>query len=215
MAATERLTVQQGERGLHALLQRALGLQDDAYARFQRVGEHDVDVFVTTPFDCVASRRVCGTVSRDGAVVPARWVLEALDTAPGEPGELGVSQDQNWPGALPPAQGFTLREEVPIATARQLADEGRNLARQFAGPLGPPVSLLDGVVITVDADERGPKLEIPMRAIFTCTSLALIPGFEAPVEVPRYLRISSAGRWVRIDAPFGTVYHSKSLSLFV
>lgn len=215
MAATETLTVQQGERGLRALLQRALGLQDDAYARFQRVGEHDVDVFVTTPFDCVASRRVCGTVSRDGAVVPARWVLEALDTAPGEPGELGVSQDQNWPGALPPAQGFALREEVPIATARQLADEGRNLARQFAGPLGPPVSLLDGVVITVDADERGPKLEIPMRAIFTCTSLALIPGFEAPVEVPRYLRISSAGRWVRIDAPFGTVYHSKSLSLFV
>lgn len=215
MSSTETLAVQQGQRGLRALLQRALGLQDDAYARFQRVGEHDVDVFVTTPFDCVASRRVRGTVSRDGAVVPALRVLEALDTATGEPGDLGVSQDQNWPGALPPAQGFTLREEVPIATARQLADEGRNLARQFAGPLGPPVSLLDAVVITVDADERGPKLEIPMRAVFTCTSLGLIPGFEVPVEVPRYLRVSSAGRWVRIDAPFGTVYHSKSLSLLV
>lgn len=212
MATTETLTVEQGERGLRALLQRALALQDDAYARFQRVGEHDVDVFVTTPFDCVVSRRVRGTVSRDGAVVPARRVLEALDTAPGT---LGAAQDQNWPGALPPAEGFTLREEVPISTARQLADEGRNLARQFAGPLGPPVSLLDAVVITVDADDRGPKLEIPMRAVFTCTSLGLIPGFEAPVEVPRYLRVSSAGRWVRIDAPFGTVYHSKSLSLFV
>lgn len=212
MATTETLTVEQGERGLRALLQRALVLQDDAYARFQRVGEHDIDVFVTTPFDCVASRRVRGTVSRDGAVVPARRVLEALDTATGA---LGAAQDQNWPGALPPAQGFVLREEVPISTARQLADEGRNLARQFAGPLGPPVSLLDAVVITVDADDRGPKLEIPMRAVFTCTSLGLIPGFEAPVEVPRYLRVSSAGRWVRIDAPFGTVYHSKSLSLFV
>lgn len=212
MATTETLTVEQGERGLRALLQRALALQDDAYARFQRVGEHDVDVFVTTPFDCVASRRVRGTVSRDGAVVPARRVLEALETSTGA---LGAAQDQNWPGALPPAQGFVLREEVPISTARQLADEGRNLARQFAGPLGPPVSLLDAVVITVDADDRGPKLEIPMRAVFTCTSLGLIPGFEAPVEVPRYLRVSSAGRWVRIDAPFGTVYHSKSLSLFV
>lgn len=212
MATTETLTVEQGERGLRALLQRALALQDDAYARFQRVGEHDVDVFVTTPFDCVVSRRVRGTVSRDGAVVPARRVLEALETSTGA---LGAAQDQNWPGALPPAQGFVLREEVPISTARQLADEGRNLARQFAGPLGPPVSLLDAVVITVDADDRGPKLEIPMRAVFTCTSLGLIPGFEAPVEVPRYLRVSSAGRWVRIDAPFGTVYHSKSLSLFV
>lgn len=212
MATTETLTVEQGERGLRALLQRALALQDDAYVRFQRVGEHDIDVFVTTPFDCVASRRVRGTVSRDGAVVPARRVLEALETSTGA---LGAAQDQNWPGALPPAQGFVLREEVPISTARQLADEGRNLARQFAGPLGPPVSLLDAVVITVDADDRGPKLEIPMRAVFTCTSLGLIPGFEAPVEVPRYLRVSSAGRWVRIDAPFGTVYHSKSLSLFV
>lgn len=212
MATTETLVVEQGERGLRALLQRALALQDDAYARFQRVGEHDVDVFVTTPFDCVVSRRVRGTVSRDGAVVPARRVLEALETSTGA---LGAAQDQNWPGALPPAQGFVLREEVPISTARQLADEGRNLARQFAGPLGPPVSLLDAVVITVDADDRGPKLEIPMRAVFTCTSLGLIPGFEAPVEVPRYLRVSSAGRWVRIDAPFGTVYHSKSLSLFV
>lgn len=212
MATTETLTVEQGERGLRALLQRALALQDDAYARFQRVGEHDVDVFVTTPFDCVVSRRVRGTISRDGAVVPARRVLEALETSTGA---LGAAQDQNWPGALPPAQGFVLREEVPISTARQLADEGRNLARQFAGPLGPPVSLLDAVVITVDADDRGPKLEIPMRAVFTCTSLGLIPGFEAPVEVPRYLRVSSAGRWVRIDAPFGTVYHSKSLSLFV
>ncbi|WP_070975237.1 hypothetical protein [Corynebacterium sp. MC3] len=212
MATTETLTVEQGERGLRALLQRVLALQDDAYARFQRVGEHDVDVFVTTPFDCVVSRRVRGTVSRDGAVVPARRVLEALETSTGA---LGAAQDQNWPGALPPAQGFVLREEVPISTARQLADEGRNLARQFAGPLGPPVSLLDAVVITVDADDRGPKLEIPMRAVFTCTSLGLIPGFEAPVEVPRYLRVSSAGRWVRIDAPFGTVYHSKSLSLFV
>ncbi|MGY6463072.1 hypothetical protein ACXIUA_03960 [Corynebacterium sp. UMB8791] len=212
MATTETLTVEQGERGLRALLQRALALQDDAYARFQRVGEHDVDVFVTTPFDCVVSRRVRGTVSRDGAVVPARRVLEVLETSTGA---LGAAQDQNWPGALPPAQGFVLREEVPISTARQLADEGRNLARQFAGPLGPPVSLLDAVVITVDADDRGPKLEIPMRAVFTCTSLGLIPGFEAPIEVPRYLRVSSAGRWVRIDAPFGTVYHSTSLSLFV
>ena len=212
MATTETLTVEQGERGLRALLQRALALQDDAYARFQRVGEHDVDVFVTTPFDCVVSRRVRGTVSRDGAVVPARRVLEVLETSTGA---LGAAQDQNWPGALPPAQGFVLREEVPISTARQLADEGRNLARQFAGPLGPPVSLLDAVVITVDADDRGPKREIPMRAVFTCTSLGLIPGFEAPIEVPRYLRVSSAGRWVRIDAPFGTVYHSTSLSLFV
>ena len=67
-------------------------------------------------------------------------------------------------------------------------------------------------MLTVSGDAG--TAEIPMRMIFTCTSLGLIPGFAAPIEVPRHLRVSSAGRWVRIDAPFGTVYRSTSLSLF-
>ena len=54
-----------------------------------------------------------------------------------------------------------------------------------------------------------------MRMIFTCTALGLIPGFAAPIDVPRHLRIATAGRWVRMDAPFGSVYHSTGLGLFV
>lgn len=47
-----------------------------------------------------------------------------------------------------------------------------------------------------------------MRMIFACTSLGLIPGFEAPAEIPRHLRVSTSGSWVRLDAPFGSVYRS-------
>ena len=36
----------------------------------------------------------------------------------------------------------------------------------------------------------------------------LIPGFEAPAEIPRHLRVSTSGSWVRLDAPFGSVYRS-------
>jgi len=96
---------------------------------------------------------------------------------------------------------------VPIGVARRLADEGRNLARQFSGPAGPPRSLLDGVVLTADADSDAP-VEIPMRMIFACTALGLIPGFEAPAEIPRHLRVATSGSWVRLDAPFGSVYRS-------
>ena len=196
--------IERGARGLTALLSRALALDAQASARIQEVGEGQLDVFVTTPFDAIASRRTSGTTTHPGATVRARAMLDALKSGTAE---VGPGRDAAWPGALPPASGFIAREEVPIGVARRLADEGRNLARQFSGPAGPPRSLLDGVVLTADADSDNP-VEIPMRMIFACTSLGLIPGFEAPAEIPRHLRVATSGSWVRLDAPFGSVYRS-------
>ena len=196
--------IERGARGLTALLSRALALDAQASARIQEVGEGQLDVFVTTPFDAIASRRTSGSTTHPGATVSARAMLDALKSGAAE---VGPAHDAAWPGALPPASGFIAREEVPIGVARRLADEGRNLARQFSGPAGPPRSLLDGVVLTADADSDNP-VEIPMRMIFACTSLGLIPGFEAPAEIPRHLRVATSGSWVRLDAPFGSVYRS-------
>ena len=196
--------IERGARGLTALLSRALALDAQASARIQEVGEGQLDVFVTTPFDAIASRRTSGSTTHPGATVSARAMLDALKSGAAE---VGPARDAAWPGALPPASGFIAREEVPIGVARRLADEGRNLARQFSGPAGPPRSLLDGVVLTADADSDAP-VEIPMRMIFACTSLGLIPGFEAPAEIPRHMRVATSGSWVRLDAPFGSVYRS-------
>ena len=196
--------MERGARGLTALLSRALALDAQASARIQEVGEGQLDVFVTTPFDAIASRRTSGSTTHPGATVSARAMLDALQSGATE---AGPARDAAWPGALPPASGFIAREVVPIGVARRLADEGRNLARQFSGPAGPPRSLLDGVVLTADADSDAP-VEIPMRMIFACTALGLIPGFEAPAEIPRHLRVATSGSWVRLDAPFGSVYRS-------
>ena len=196
--------IERGARGLTALLSRALALDAQASARIQKVGEGQLDVFVTTPFDAIASRRTSGSTTHPGATVSARAMLDALKAGAAE---VGPARDAAWPGALPPASGFIAREEVPIGVARRLADEGRNLARQFSGPAGPPRSLLDGVVLTADADSDAP-VEIPMRMIFACTALGLIPGFEAPAEIPRHMRVATSGSWVRLDAPFGSVYRS-------
>lgn len=196
--------IERGARGLTALLSRALALDAQASARIQEVGEGQLDVFVTTPFDAIASRRTSGSTTHPGATVSARAMLDALKAGAAE---VGPARDAAWPGALPPASGFIAREEVPIGVARRLADEGRNLARQFSGPAGPPHSLLDGVVLTADADSDAP-VEIPMRMIFACTALGLIPGFEAPAEIPRHMRVATSGSWVRLDAPFGSVYRS-------
>ena len=203
--------IDEGARGLIALLNRAIALDAQATARIQEVGKGQLDVFVSTPFDAIASRRTFGSTTHPGAAVSAQALLDALRAGSAD---VGRSRDAAWPGALPPASGFTAREDVPIGVARRLADEGRNLARQFSGPAGPPRSLLDGVVLTADADSDQP-VEIPMRMIFACTALGLIPGFEAPAEIPRHLRVATAGSWVRLDAPFGSVYRSSRPNLLL
>ncbi|MFS0320816.1 hypothetical protein ACL1BM_09235 [Corynebacterium striatum] len=211
----ESLELRGGGPGLRALIARAVGLDVAALVRLRQLDENTVDVFVTTPFEVVASRRVEGTVSRDGAVVSASALHEALLLGDAEPGtlELGPARDPSWPGALPPATGFVLLDTLPVEVVRELSDKGQQLARQFSGPLGPPASLLNQTVVTVNGPENQ-EVGIPMRMIFACTNLGLIPGFAAPMDIPRHLRVSGLGRWVRVDAPFGSVYRSTRLSLF-
>ena len=203
--ATETLTIERGGRGLISLLQRAVALQDRAMARFSTVSDVAVDVFVTTPFAVIASRRVAGSCSRNGAAVLVSDLLaDATDTT-----MTAAALDAGWGmGALPPVAGFELLDEIPADVVQRLSDQGRALARQFSGPLGPPQSLMDQAVITVNDDT-----EIPMRLVFTLTALGLIPGMDAPAAIPRHLRVSRNSRWVRVDAPFGSAYHSTGINL--
>ena len=217
---SESLTLHNGGVGLQALLARATGLDASATVRLRQYDATHVEVFVTTPFDVVVARRCEGVVGRDGAVVSAQTLLDALRTTPEhlleEDGagvlDLGPARDPSWPGALPPATGFREIDSLPVDVVRELADKGRQLARQFSGPMGPPKSLLNQTVLTVESAET--QVEIPMRMIFACTSLGLIPGFAASLNIPRHLRVAGKGRWVRLDAPYGSVYHSTRLSLF-
>lgn len=212
----ELLSVSAGSQGLCALAQRAVGLDSAATARLRQHDAQTVEVFFTTPFEVVASRRVRGVVGRDGAAVSAATLLSALQVGDSARLNLGPARDASWPGALPSSAGFELLDALPVTVVRELADEGRSLVRQFSGPAGPPLSLMNQTVVTVEGagPTAGRSVELPMRMIFACVNLGLIPGFGAPVDVPRHLRVSALGRWVRVDAPFGSVYHSVRLSLF-
>lgn len=211
----ERLEVGEGAHGIRTLVGRACGLDASAFSRLRQFDDTSIEVFLSTPFDVIASRRAQGHCSRDGAVVTGRDLLDAL-SGPLSPTrnelEIGPAHDPSWPGSLPPREGFVLLEEVPAHVVRRLSDEGRALARQFSGPLGPPASLLNQTVLTVDGDK---PLEIPMRMVFACTSLGLVPGMGAPSSIPRHLRVSVSGRWARLDAPFGTVYHVDQSALLM
>lgn len=216
----DTLSISQGAHGLMAVALRVQHLNSAALARVADLGDGSCDVFFTTPFGVTVARRVRGVVSRDGVVIPIAELIEGLKAGESTAGvdacELSFfSHDGAWPGALPPLSAFQLLDEIPAADALRLADEGRALARQFSGPLGPPASLLDQEVIHVSSADGTRDCAIPMRSIFACTALSFIPplGADLPASIPRTLRVSVAGRWVRIDAPFGSVYRNEGLPL--
>lgn len=206
-----------GAEGVVALLQRAHRIDNQAVCRLQAWDPTSTTVYVTTPFDVIAARRVghdAGAMDQvEGAVIPVAQVLALDEITPRALGTLGRVAPA-WPGALPPASGFALVETIPADVVFRLAEEGRALAAQFSGPLGPPASLLNQIV--VDASSAGGNsAQVPMRMVFAATALGLIPGLAAAVEVPRVVRVSRAGRWVRLDAAFGSVFYSAGLPLVV
>lgn len=135
MSEQETLRVTGGGSGLEALVARACGLDASAMARLRQRGD-SVEVYVTTPFGVVASRRVEGRAGRDGAVVSAQVLysqLSLLNSATPSPMtlQLGAPRDPSWPGALPPVGGFQLVDEVPVSVARELADKARRWRASF------------------------------------------------------------------------------------
>lgn len=191
-----------GAAGYTSFLQRAQGIDPQTLVRLRSlsVNPQAIDVFVQTPFEILASRRVRGHLSAPG-------VLSIADALEGQ----GPDVSYQWAGALPPETGFNLIDTVPVSVVRELADQGQALARQFSSALGPPKNLLEQTVLTASSDTA--TVEIPMRLIFGCVALGFIPSIASQVDAPRYLRISQAGRWTRVDAAFGTVYLSRGLPL--
>lgn len=206
-----------GAQGLIALLQRAHRMDSQAVCRLQAWNNTNTTVYVATPFDVVAARRIQhgegDFAPLEGAVLRVGEVLALGEISPESLATLPRVAPA-WVGALPPAQGFTLVETIPADAVYRLAEEGRSLAGQFSGPLGPPASLLSQVVVDATGED-GIRAQVPMRMIFAASSLGLIPGLSAGLDVPRVVRVSVAGRWVRLDAAFGSVYYSAGLPLLV
>ncbi|MCS4492484.1 hypothetical protein [Corynebacterium sp. ES2715-CONJ3] len=196
------LVVTGGLGGLRSLIERAILFDEHTFVRLQQV-ESGVEAFVPTGFGVLISRRVSGSISRSGAV------LRAADLFGQGP---YPTHDASWSaGALPRVEDFQLIDEIPAAAVYQLATQGSALARQFSGPLGPPQSLMNQTVITVSNAHT--QVEIPMRMIFALQAFGLIPTDSAPIDIPRHLRVSGLGVWIRVDAPYGSAYYTSAANL--
>ncbi len=85
-----------------------------------------------------------------------------------------------WQGELPPDDGWSRVDDVPAAELDGLTERGLALARENAGPLGPPASLLDQTVLTVTA-AAGPAVRVPLRCLFALSGMGFL-GAEADAD---------------------------------
>ena len=191
------------ERGdLGAFVARVVRLDPAAAARL-RAGPGTVTAWASTPFDVLATRTVHGHVDPSDVTVSANALLTALaveKAATVDPGVGGL-----WPGDLPPDTGWSLVDVVPAAEIDALTERGLAVARENAGPLGPPTSLLDQNVLTVSAP-AGPTVKVPLRCLFALSGMGFVGG-DGDV------RVSATGGWLRLDAHYGAVVRRRTLTL--
>jgi hypothetical protein len=203
-----RLTVPDpDERGdLGAFVARVVRLDQAALVRLQ-AGGGTVTAWAATPFDVLATRTVHGALEPADVTMPATGLLTALtveraDTV--DPGTGGF-----WHGELPPAEGWQPVDDVPAAELERLTERGLAVARENAGPMGPPASLLDQTVLTVSAGAR-PAVKVPLRCLFALSGMGFLGDSGPDAGV---VRVSATGTWLRLDARYGAVVRRRITAL--
>lgn len=192
------------ERGnLAVFVERALRLDDAAAVRLHTRADGLVGAWFATGFDVLACRVLAGRVQPPDITCGADALRAGLG-APDPSGccDIGYSMDSAWRTALPPETGFFHLDDVPAAVLMDLARQGADLAREHAGPQGPPPSLLDQEVLQVMADKE--TVGVPMRCVMALVAMGFITG--AGDEIVR-VRLASA--WLRIDAQYGSVFRRR------
>jgi hypothetical protein len=193
------------ERGdLGAFVARVVRLDAGATARL-RAGADTVTAWASTPFDVLATRTVHGALDAPDITLPATTLLTALTVERAE--TLDLRPGGLWAGELPPDVGWSSIDSVPAPEVDALTERGLAVARENAGPLGPPASLLDQTVLTVSAAD-GRAVKVPLRCLFALSGMGFTGGSDdAPV------RVSATGSWLRLDARYGAVVRRRTLTL--
>ncbi|GAA3225126.1 hypothetical protein GCM10017691_13730 [Pseudonocardia petroleophila] len=193
------------ERGdLGAFIGRVVRLDPVAIVRL-RAANGVVTAWASTPFDVLATRSVHGSLDPADVTLPASSLLTALSVERAgvvDPGSGGL-----WQGELPPVDGWGAVDAVPAEEIEKLTERGLAVARENAGPMGPPASLLDQTVLTVTAD-TGPAVKVPMRCLFALSGMGFVAG-----DAGDAVRVSATGTWLRLDARYGAVVRRRLTGL--
>jgi hypothetical protein len=196
------------ERGdLGSFVGRVVRLDQAATVRLCAAGG-TVTAWATTPFEVLATRTVHGTLDPEDVTAPAAVLLTALSIERAATIDTGAGG--LWPGQLPPAEGWKPVDDVPAAELEALTERGLAVARENAGPMGPPASLLDQTVLTVTDASGGPAtVKVPLRCLFALSGM----GFLGSGSADDTVRVSATGSWMRLDARYGAVVRRRLTAL--
>ena len=188
---------------LAVFAERALRLDGAAVIRLRLRADGLIGAWVSTGLDVLAARVVAGSLAPADVTCSAEALLRGLESA-GESGRVdpGYPMDSAWRGALPPETGFTHVDDVPADAVADVARQGAELAREHAGPQGPPTSLLNQDVLQVSSSADA--VAVPMRCVMALTAMGFMPGAEGEV-----IRVRALPGWLRIDARFGSVFRRR------
>lgn len=190
-----------GQRNdLTVFAERARRLDESAVIRLRTRADGLLGAWVTTGFGVLAARVVSGTLRPPDLTCAADHLVRGLAAA-GAAGDIdpGYRMDSAWRGALPPETGFVHLDDVPASILSELARQGADLAREHAGPQGPPVSLLDQEVLQVSS--AGDSVAVPMRCVMALVAMGFMTDAEGEV-----VRVRVMPSWLRIDARYGSVF---------
>jgi len=206
------------ERGdLGSFVARVVRLDQTAPVRL-RATDGRVAVWAPTPFDTLVTRSVHGTLEPADLTASAAGLLTALTVERSETIDPGPGA--MWPGELPPEEGWYPVDDVPVGELEQLTERGLAVAKENAGPHGPPTSVLDQVVLTVATDPgrvpagapgRGATVKVPMRCLFALSGMGFLGAVgDGGDDV---VRVSASGSWLRLDARYGAVVRRRITAL--
>lgn len=195
---------------LGAFTARVARLDQTAAVRLT-AGVGRVTAWARTPFDVLVTRSVAGELD---PAVPVTTQASTLLTALAVDRSAAVDPGPPapWLDELPPDDGWSRVDDVPAAELDELADRGLALAREHAGPMGPPASLLDQTVLTVSPPDQGRPVTVPMRVLFAMSGMGFLGSAPQETDGPR-VRVSASGSWIRLDARYGAVVKRRVVSL--
>ncbi len=207
------------ERALR-LLRNALQADSSALVRLRQFEPQVVECFVSTPLSVIAAVRFPGVLDGDGQpVADAARVADILAAAVpdgggatasadgAEHGDMGMSMEFRWLGALPPAEGFQLVDTVPLEQLRVLL--GQLEQENAATPQGVARSLLEQTLIEVSRAQ--PPLTVPIqgRVVAALNALRMIPPAKALRPELDVVRVSATANWVRLDTVVASAYYPR------
>lgn len=194
---------------LRTFLRRLLRLDEAAVVRLTSGDDGRMRVWSRTPFGVLVVRGLGGGCPGGDVVSGADHLLTELDMLPrGDRAGVvspGMPLTSSWQGLLPPTDGFQAVDDVPAQVLLDLAESGRNAARENAGPAGLPPSLLDQESLTIRPESDHP-VGVDMRTVFSMVMCGFIPERAGRTPEGEPIRVSERGAWLRLDARYGTAF---------